>query len=110
MNETQSETIYPGDSTDRWIITRVDSMQKPMLINDHTCSVKVEGTTIDRAIVLMQSDNKAFIGGLLPSETTQLAVGQTYTALVVLEKAGDNPPFKKTMAVMLHVKDKADCC
>lgn len=107
MIDTEQETIIAGDSSVQWLIDRLDSLQKPIVIADHVCRVEVEGTAIARDITVLTTDQKAFVARLRPAETALLAAGQTYRALVTLTKAADD--YRKTFVVMLHIS-AGDCC
>lgn len=97
-------TVRAGDSSEDIVVTRKDSSNNLYLLNaGYTCQLKVEGTSIDRAVNTLRADNKAFVTSLTVAETTGMAEDGDYRALVTLAHAASG--YRRTKVINIKV-----CC
>ncbi len=97
------ESIFPGDSTDRWIIKRLDAAGAPYNLAAYSCQLIVEDLAINRPVNTMSVDNLSFITGLDPADTDGATYGSSYKCHIVLSNAALVPPYQRTHEVWVHV-------
>lgn len=86
----EARSIHQGD-TPAWNVGHDTDGSGTManLSSGYTCKIKVVGTSIDRSVTALTTDNLYFIASLTKAETSALEVGN-YIVAVQIEKAAAN--------------------
>ncbi len=103
---TETATIYKGDTGGPWLVGHMlDDGTLATLGGSYSCSIKVAGTGIDRAVTDQTGDIKRFIAALNPSETETLSAGQ-YVVAIEISNPALIPPLRTETHVILTVEEQ----
>lgn len=103
---TETASIYKGDTAGPWNVGhKLDDGTLATLTGSYSCTIKVSGTAIERAVTDKNGGNTRFIAALTPTETDTLPAGQYVLALEVAN-ATLTPPLKVETHIILTVLDQ----
>lgn len=103
---TESTSIYKGDTAGPWNVGhKLDDGTLATLTGSYTCTIKVAGTAIERAVTDLTADSKRFIAALTPTETATLTPGQYVVAIEVVN-ATTTPPLRVETHIILTVAEQ----
>jgi hypothetical protein len=103
---TETASIFKGDTGGPWNVGhRLDDGTLATLGVSYTCSIKVAGAGIERAVTDKTGDDKRFIAALTPTETNTLTPGQYVVAIEVINN-GLTPPLRVETHIILTVSEQ----
>jgi hypothetical protein len=103
---TETASIFKGDTGGPWNVGhRLDDGTLATLGVTYTCSIKVAGTAIERAVTDKTGDDKRFIAALTPTETNTLTPGQYVVAIEVINNSL-TPPLRVETHIILTVSEQ----
>lgn len=103
---TETASIYKGDTAGPWNVGHLlDDGTLATITGGYSCTIKVAGSAIERAVTDTTVDSKRFIAALTPTETDTLAVGQHVVAIEVVNNAL-TPPLRVETHIILTVSEQ----
>ena len=92
-----------GDSTPTVEVGILDSdgVLVDLVAGSYTCSVIVDGQSIDRAVTALNVANTRFLVSLTPAETAPLAVGGYKMSAIIVQGS----TFKRTTKIDLTIEE-----
>ncbi len=99
-----SVSAAQGDSTPTVEIGVLDSagVLVDLVAGSYTCTVIVDGASIDRDVTTLNPANTRFLVSLLPAETAPLSVGGYKMSAVVVQST----TLKRTVKIDLTIEEK----
>lgn len=103
---TETASIYKGDTGGPWNVGhRLDDGTLATLTVAYTCTIKVAGAAIERAVTVKNVDSTRFIAALEPTETATLDVGTHVVAIEVVNNSL-TPPLRIETHIILTVEEQ----